>query len=131
MMLFVCQEMKVGPYGTPTDTELTRDARLYQKISCTSGGTPRKNQIHDVLVHPVVDELLKRISENCAQLFRAAEPAPPGVRARLAQTIFSSCRAPFAANRPASSGEISTTGVCPRYRSRRTSPTAGAIRKPC
>ena len=38
-----------GPNGMPSETVGISKARLYQKTSWTSGGTPRKNQIHSQL----------------------------------------------------------------------------------
>jgi len=46
MTEFVSQLTKVGPKGMPIVNVGKSVERLYQKISCTSSGVPRKNQMN-------------------------------------------------------------------------------------
>ncbi len=45
MIELVLPEMNDGPNGMPIERRGSSAARLYQKISCTSTGVPRKNQM--------------------------------------------------------------------------------------
>ena len=51
MMSLVGHANNSGPNGTPTAIRGSRYARLYQKISCTSGGTARKTATNTMLAH--------------------------------------------------------------------------------
>jgi TadE-like protein len=74
---------------------------------------------------PVLDQALRGRRHG-----RQAQEQDDRAR-RIAQITFCSGRGAARANRPAESGAGSTNGSFPSTRSRTTSPTAGACRKPC